>query len=59
MQSGIKGLKWEEHARVGIYIGNSLIHVRNVALVLNTETGLTSPQFHVRFDDLFETVKSA
>ena len=33
--------------RFGIYIGNSLLHTRNVALVLNTETGLTLPQFHV------------
>ena len=59
MQSGIKGPKWEECARVGIYIGNSLIHACNVALVLNIETGLASPQFHVQFDDLFKTVKSA
>ena len=59
MQSGIMGLKWEECARVGIYLGNSPIHVHNVALVLNTETGLVSPQFLVQFDDLFKTVKSA
>ena len=61
MQAGIKGPKWEEHARVGVYLGNSPVHARNVALVLNTKTGLAlaSPQFHVQFDDLFETVKSA
>ena len=32
--------------------------MHNVALVLNTETGLASPQFYVQFDDFFETVKS-
>eukprot|EP00978_Attheya_sp_CCMP212_P036725 scaffold168709_cov28-Attheya_sp.AAC.1 len=32
-------------------------HARSVALVLNIKTGLgVSPQFHVEFDDLFETV---
>ena len=57
MQAGIKGPKWEEHARVlGVYLGNSAIHACNIALVLNTETGLASPQFHVQFNDLFKTV---
>ena len=27
-------------------------------MVLNTETGLTTPQFHIRFDERFETVKT-
>jgi hypothetical protein len=30
-----------------------------VALVLNPRTGLVSPQWHVKFDDNFETVKEA
>ena len=30
----------------------------NVALILNTETGLTTPQFHVKFDERFETVRT-
>ena len=59
MQSGGKGPKWEEHARLGIYLGNSLVHARSVALVLNTETGLASPEFHMELDDLFETVSKA
>jgi hypothetical protein len=28
-----------------------------VALILNLATGLVSPQFHLKFDDLFETIK--
>jgi hypothetical protein len=35
----------------------SLIHSRSVALVLNIKMGLASPQFHVAFNDLFETVQ--
>lgn len=57
LQSGKTLPKWETRARVGIYLGPSPRHARSVALVLNMETGMVSPQYHVRFDDLFETVK--
>jgi hypothetical protein len=57
MQGGGKGPKWEERARVSIHLGNSPVHSRNVCLVLNVETGTVSPQFHVKYDDLFETVR--
>jgi hypothetical protein len=53
-----KGAKWVERSRVGINIGNSPVHARNFSLVLNVETGNASPQFHVKHDDLFETVKT-
>lgn len=46
-------------ARVGIYVGFSPSHARNVALVLSTTTGLVSPQYHVKLDDLFETIKGS
>jgi len=49
--------KWKERARVGIYIGRSPLHGRNVANVLSRTTGLVSPQFHVTFDPSFHTVK--
>jgi hypothetical protein len=58
MQQGRKGPKWLQRARLGLYLGTSPIHSRSVALVLNLDTGLASPQFHVAFDDLFETVQS-
>ena len=48
--------KWSERARVGIYLGKSPHHDRNVALILNRETGLVSPQFHVLYDEKFHTV---
>ena len=50
--------KWKERARVGIYLGRSPNHARSVALVLDRKTGLVSPQFHVKFDSDFSTVKS-
>ena len=49
--------KWESRSRVGIYLGHSPLHARNIALVLNMETGLVSPQFHVRFEKTFETIR--
>ena len=48
--------KWEPRARLGIYLGHSPSHAGSVALVMNPKTGLVSPQFHLVFDDNFETV---
>lgn len=48
--------KWRERAKVGIYLGPSAQHGRNVALVLDRKTGLVSPQFHVNFDPTFKVV---
>jgi hypothetical protein len=49
--------KWEARARLGICVGISPKHARSVHLILNPNTGLVSPQYHVKFDDLFQTVK--
>ena len=56
LQSGQGVPKWKQRARLGIYLGPSPIHARTVALILNPRTGHVSPQFHVKFDDFFETV---
>ena len=48
--------KWDARSRAGIYLWQSPIHNRNVALVLNIHTGYVSPQFHVKFDETFRTV---
>jgi hypothetical protein len=56
-QAGFKLNKWVAKARIGIYLGKSPRHSRSIALVLNPQTGHVSPQFHVKFDDVFETVK--
>ena len=38
-------------------MGRSPNHGRNVSLILDRQTGLVSPQFHVAFDPSFRTVK--
>ena len=48
--------KWDARSRAGIYLGQSPIHNRNVALALNIHTGYVSPQLHVKFDETFRTV---
>jgi hypothetical protein len=57
LQAGQKVDKWTERARVGIYLGPSLQHARTVTLVLSLTTGLASPQFHVRMDSTFQTMR--
>ena len=57
-QAGLGGTpKWDPRSRTGIYLGRSPSHARNVALILNIQTGLVSPQYHVVFDDSFSTVQ--
>ncbi len=58
LQDGKKIPKWNPWARLGLFLGFSDIHSSLVPLVLNVETGHISPQFHVIFDDKFETVNS-
>ena len=48
--------KWEQCSRLGIYLGHLPCHAGSVALVLNPTTLHISPQFHVAFDDEFNTV---
>ena len=57
LQSG-KGIpKWSERSRVGIFLGYSAQHSRTVGLILSLSSGLSSPQFHVQYDDRFETMR--
>jgi hypothetical protein len=48
--------RWDDRSRVGIHLCHSPNHASNVSLVLNTQTGHVSPQFHCVFDDNFDTV---
>ena len=48
---------WSPCARLGVNLGPSPSHARNINSVMNLHTGYISPQFHCRFDDFFETVK--
>ena len=49
--------KWNQRSRVGIYLGKSPQHAKNVSLILDRMSGLVSPQFHVRHDNRFDTLK--
>jgi GAG-pre-integrase domain len=57
LQAGQSIPKWESRSRIGLYLGPSPRHSRSVALVLNLATGLVSPQYHLRFDNYFETMQ--
>jgi hypothetical protein len=56
LQNDQKLPKWNRRARVGQFLGYSDEHSSLVANVRHFSTGHVSPQFHVVFDDLFETV---
>ena len=49
--------KWGERSRIDIFLCHSPHHASSVQLVLSTQTGLISPQYHCVFDDDFDTVK--
>ena len=49
--------KWADRSRVGIFLQHSPVHSSSVPLVLNTRTGLVSPQFHCLYDDSFSTCR--
>lgn len=53
----VKPPKWDKRATKGLYLGRSPKHSGTVALVLNLSTGHITPQYHVVFDDGFETVR--
>lgn len=59
LQSGQKRTKhkWGDRAKVSVNLGPSPRHGRSVHLLLNTQTGMVTPQFHVKFDDSFDTTK--
>jgi hypothetical protein len=57
LQSHHSHNKWTDRSRVGIFLSHSPHHASSVPLVLNTQTGLVSPQFHCIYDDAFDTSK--
>ena len=56
LQLGHPHGKWKERSKMGLYLGPSPAHNKNVALVMDIDTGLVSPQFHVMFDNDFQTI---
>ena len=57
LASGKSLPRWSPRARLGLNLGLSPNHARNVYLVLNLITGCVSPQYHCWFDDFFETTR--
>jgi hypothetical protein len=49
--------RWGDRSRVAVYLGHSTQHAKTVGLVLSLKSGLVSPQYHVEYDNLFETVR--
>jgi hypothetical protein len=56
LQNDQKLPKWNRRARLGQFVGFSDEHSSMVANVQHLTTGYISSQFHVVFDNLFETV---
>ena len=57
LQSGHSHNKWSDRSKVGIFLCHSPHHASNVSLVLNTQTGNVTPQFHCIHDDAFDTCR--
>lgn len=49
--------KWGDRAMISINLGPSPRHGKSVNLLLNVTTGIITPQFHVKFDDAFDTCR--
>jgi hypothetical protein len=58
LKDGQKIPKWEPRSKRGQFVGHSPMHASTVGLVRNLQTGNITPQFHLVYDDYFETVHS-
>ncbi len=59
LQNGQKLPKWNRWSRLGQFLGYSDEHSSLVANIWHLKMGYVSPQYHVVFNDLFETVFSS
>ena len=59
LSDGKKIPRWTPRSTRCIYLGKSPVHASTVPLVLNPSTGSITTQFHVVFDDWFNTVSSS
>jgi len=57
-QAGGKIPKWQPRSRRAQFVGASPLHAENIGLVRNLTTGFISPQYHLVFDEWFETVNA-
>ncbi|GFH50753.1 hypothetical protein CTEN210_07229 [Chaetoceros tenuissimus] len=57
LADGKKIPKWSPRSRQGKFMGYSKDHSNSAGLILNPKSGYLSTQFHVLYDDKFETVE--
>jgi hypothetical protein len=57
LASGKSLPRWSPRACLGLNLGPSPMHARNIYMVLNLITGCVSPQYHCRFDNFFKTTR--
>ena len=58
LSNGSKLPRWRPRSSRSVYVGNSIKHGHSIPLVLCLETGKITAQYHVVFDDWFQTVES-
>jgi hypothetical protein len=55
-QAGGKIPKWQPRSRRAQFVGASPLHAENIGVVRNLTTGFITPQYHLIYDEWFETV---
>jgi hypothetical protein len=58
MQEGTSPPKWTKRTTQKVYVGHLHHYSKSVPMVWDPKTKLVSPQFHVMFDDNFDTVQA-
>jgi hypothetical protein len=58
MQEGTSPPKWEKCTTKKVYVGHLHHYSKSVPMVWDPKTKLVSPQFHVLFDNNFDTVQA-
>jgi hypothetical protein len=58
MQEGTSPPKWTERTTLQVYVGHLHHYSKSAPMVWDPKTKLVSPQFHVMFDDNFDTVQA-
>jgi hypothetical protein len=58
MQEGTSPPKWTKRTTQKVYVGHLHQYSKSVRMVWDPKTKLVSPQFHVMFDDNFDTVQA-
>jgi hypothetical protein len=58
MQEGKSPPKWTKRTTQKVYVGHLHHYSKSVPVVWDPKTKLVSPQFHVMFDDNFDTVQA-